>query len=372
MILILTQCFPPDMGGIENLMGGLASALRAEGLTVHVLADKARGAGTSSAGFDQHIERFGGPRPLRRWLKMRRAKALLDGGGVTAVFADSYKSIEDLPMANVPVVVLAHGMEFPPKPSSRKRKRIKTAFAKATTVIANSHFTAAQMTDYLQPGRTPVVINPPIGPQPEASIEAHTRLKPLIQGKGPIVVTLSRLEPRKGIDQVIRALPVLLPDHPGLVYLVAGGGEDADRLKALATQCGVVEHVRFLGRVDDDMKAALFEKATVFAMPVRRERASVEGFGISYCEAAWYGAPSLAGCEGGAVDAVIDGVTGLVCDGAQGEEVTARLSSLLDDAALRLRLGEAARQRARGPLQWAEAIKTYLALVSHHTGSGMR
>ena len=363
MILILTQCFPPDMGGIENLMGGLVSALRAEGKQVHVLADRARGQGAGDWVTDYPLERFGGPRPLRRWRKMRKAKALLASGAITAVFADSYKSIEYLPDVPMPVVVLAHGMEFPQQPSARKHKRIAASFAKASTVIANSRFTASQLVDYLAPDHAPVVINPPIGPQPAASAAMRARLAGQLDVHAPVLLTLSRLEPRKGIDQVIRALPALVASHPGLVYLVAGGGEDGDRLKQLVADLDMTAHVRFLGRVDDDMKAALFERATVFAMPVRREGSSVEGFGISYCEAAWYGLPSLAGSEGGAVDAVHDGVTGLVCDGANPHAVSEALARLLGDGALRQTLGQAARRRAHGELQWSRAIKAYIGLL---------
>lgn len=372
MILILTQCFPPDMGGIENLMGGLVSALGAEGKQVHVLADRARGQGQSDWVPDFELERFGGPRPLRRWRKMLRARALLASGSITAVFADSYKSIETLPDLSIPVVVLAHGMEFPQHPTARKHKRIASSFAKASAVIANSTYTARQLADYLPSGIVPVVINPPIGPQPAASLAMRTRLAEWLEGHKPVLLTLSRLEPRKGIDQVIRALPDLLSQHPDLVYLVAGGGEDADRLKHLVTELDLTAHVRFLGRVDDDMKAALFERATVFAMPVRREGSSVEGFGISYCEAAWYGVPLLAGSEGGAVDAVHDGVTGLVCDGANTHSVSQALVRLLGDGELRQRLGLAARQRAHGELQWNRAIKAYIGLLEGsfdpHTG----
>jgi phosphatidylinositol alpha-1,6-mannosyltransferase len=351
------------MGGIENLMGGLVSALRAEGRKVHVLADRARGKGQIETVPDYPLERFGGPRPLRRWLKMRRAKALLGSSTITAVFADSYKSIEYLPPLHIPVVVLAHGMEFPQNPSARKHKRIAASFAKASTVIASSNFTARLLGNYLSPANHPVVINPPIGPQPAASGAMRTRLADWLGGHTPVLLTLSRLEPRKGIDQVIRALPDLLPRHPGLVYLVAGGGDDADRLKQLVSALDLADHVRFMGRVDDDMKAALFERATVFAMPVRREGSSVEGFGISYCEAAWYGVPSLAGSDGGAVDAVHDGVTGLVCDGANPHSVSQALANFLGDDELRQRLGVAARQRAHGELQFSRSIKTYIGFL---------
>jgi len=119
--------------------------------------------------------------------------------------------------------------------------------------------------------------------------------------------------------------------------------------------------VLFLGRVSEAGKAALLAQADIFAMQVRREGRSVEGFGLSYLEAGWFGVPSLAGSGGGATDAVLHGETGLVCDGASQSEVTRSLLRLLDDEALRKRLGAAALARARHDLSWPVAIERYLA-----------
>ena len=121
-------------------------------------------------------------------------------------------------------------------------------------------------------------------------------------------------------------------------------------------------HVRFLGFVPEALKPALYGAVDVFAMPVRRDGDSVEGFGIVYMEAAYYGVPSLAGCEGGAVDAVLDMQTGLIVDGLDTVAVTAQLHRLLMDDGLRQRLGAAARQRAREEFSWSHAIKSYIAL----------
>ena len=98
-------------------------------------------------------------------------------------------------------------------------------------------------------------------------------------------------------------------------------------------------------------------------MPVRRVGASVEGFGIVYAEAAWRGVPSLAGAEGGASDAVLDGKTGLVRRGDDAEAVPEALSTLLADDGLRARMGEAARRRAREELVWSHALPRYLAAL---------
>ena len=370
MILVLTQCFPPDQGGIETLMGGLVQALREAGKDVHVLADRIR----SKKYADQQktepsdIERFGGIRPYRRWRKRRRALALLRQGSVSAVIADSWKSLEALPdegalSGKIPVLVMIYGMEFPFQMSASKGRRIKAALAKASTIIPISHFSQELARPYCEGGRM-VMIHPPLPAMPEADEGLRTEVAALLgpNAGSPRLLTLSRLEPRKGVDQVIRSLPALVRRYPDLVYYVGGGGADRARLEALAQELGVSSHVRFLGFVPEALKPALYAAVDVFAMPVRRDGDSVEGFGIVYMEAAYYGTPSLAGSEGGAVDAVLDGQTGLVVDGLDVDAITAQLDRLCGDRALRDRLGGAARERARTEFSWSHAVQTYIAL----------
>ena len=107
----------------------------------------------------------------------------------------------------------------------------------------------------------------------------------------------------------------------------------------------------------------MLTRADVCAMPSRRVGNSVEGFGISYGEAAWYGVPSLAGGDGGAADAVIDNKTGLICDGGSDDEVRAALTRLLGDEAWRRNLGAAAADLARAKLTWSAALPRYLAAI---------
>ena len=370
MILVLTQCYPPDQGGIETLMGGLVQALREAGRDVHVLADRIRSksAAHKTDNQEQATERFGGIRPLRLWLKRRRAVQLLRQGHVSAVIADSWKSLEVLPasetvLKNIPVLVMIYGMEFPYKMPASKQRRIKQALDKATSIISISRFSADLARPFCQAARMHMV-HPPLPDMPEADAAQRAEVAKLFgeDAGAPRLLTLSRLEPRKGVDQVIRSLPVLVRDYPSLMYYVGGGGADRARLEALTNELGMQAHVRFLGFVPEALKPALYGAVDVFAMPVRRDGDSVEGFGIVYMEAAYYGVPSLAGCEGGAVDAVLDMQTGLIVDGLDTVAVTAQLHRLLMDDGLRQRLGAAARQRAREEFSWSHAVKSYIAL----------
>jgi phosphatidyl-myo-inositol dimannoside synthase len=113
--------------------------------------------------------------------------------------------------------------------------------------------------------------------------------------------------------------------------------------------------VRFLGRVSEDDLAQLDAAADVFAMVCRDRWGGLEqeGFGIVYLEAAACGVPQVAGASGGADDAVEDGVTGIVVrDPRDAVAVADALAALLDDAALRARMGEAARLRAVADFSW--------------------
>jgi phosphatidylinositol alpha-1,6-mannosyltransferase len=363
LIAIATQCFSPDLGGIEILMTGLADHLALAGLDIEVFADHVRSKEAPEFQRPYPIHRFGSIRPFRRWMKRR---ALVQAGlreGVSAIFADSWKSVAAAP-DNSSIAVLAHGTEFPPGASPGKARRINAALRRARSIIASSHYTAGLVANFMVGVEAPVlVINPPIPPLPAAEPEALARIDAAIAGRGPVLATLARLEPRKGVDAVMRALPSLRKQHPGLVYLVGGAGADLTRLQSLAAELGVADGVVFLGQVTDPQtKAALLTRSDVYAMPSRRVGNSVEGFGISYVEAAWYGVPSLAGEDGGSADAVHDGKTGLLCDGADDAEVLSKLTRLLDDEALRRNFGAAAADLAR-TLTWPAALPRYLQAI---------
>jgi phosphatidylinositol alpha-1,6-mannosyltransferase len=164
---------------------------------------------------------------------------------------------------------------------------------------------------------------------------------------GRLVVSVSRLVPRKGMDTLIEAAARLAPTRPDLLVAIAGNGRDRSRLARLVSRSGAP--VRLLGRVDDERLPSLYACADAFAMLCRNRWAGLEqeGFGIVFLEAAACGVPQVAGDSGGATEAVIDGVTGSVV--RQPHDATAAaaaLARLLDDAELRGNQGRAARERA--------------------------
>jgi phosphatidyl-myo-inositol dimannoside synthase len=365
LIAIATQCFGPDFGGIETLMTGLADELSRGGESVEVFADRVRRAGAGELLRDYPIHRFGLWRPVRRLMKRRALAAVAGRTPLKGVFADSWKSIAAVPQGVGPIVALAHGNEIPRDPKGSKADRVREALARADAIVASSQYTADMARALVrEPEKRVIVINPPIPPQETALPPALSTVEAVIAGRSPVVSTLSRLEPRKGVDMVLRVLPRLRERLPNIVYLIGGSGGDLPRLQRIAAEAGVTDSVVFLGSLaDDQAKAAFFERADVFAMPARRVADSVEGFGIVYAEAAWRGVPSVGGAEGGAADAVLDGRTGLLCRGDDEDEVFETLSRLLFDETMRRQMGAAAREHALGHLTWPTALPRYLAAL---------
>jgi phosphatidylinositol alpha-1,6-mannosyltransferase len=163
---------------------------------------------------------------------------------------------------------------------------------------------------------------------------------------GALVVSVSRLVPRKGMDVTIKAVAALAADGMDVTLAIAGGGRDEGRLRRLAEALDAPVH--FLGRVDDGDLPLVYGCGDVFAMLCRSRWAGLEqeGFGIVFLEAAATGVPQVAGRSGGSHEAVEDGETGFVVDDPTDVVAVAdRIGQLVEDAGLRRKMGAAARQR---------------------------
>ena len=356
MIVITTQNFLPDVGGIEVYLTGLADALAARGHRLVVFCDGVAAPDDTCKPYP--VFRFAGPRPWMRWRKSLAVQRFNRKARGDAIVADTWKSLELLPARSLEqarVVCLAHGAEFLVKTGSRKHRRIVRALAKADVVAANSAFTGELVKPFVT-GQTAVrVVLPGLCP-PKTTPTQNRR-------SGIRVLTIARLDAYKGVDVMLRAIAVLKDQLPALRYDIVGTGDEWARLHALANELGIGAHVQFHGRVDESEKARLLEQADVFALPSRLEPGEVEGFGIVFAEAGAYGLPCLAGRDGGIPSAVLDGETGLLVDGADVKQVTHALSRLLLDEELAQRLGRAGQQRFWKEFVWDAAISRFEAVL---------
>ena len=359
MILFATQNFLPSVGGTQLYVTGLADALAAKGHAIEVFCDSASrdAAARVDAARAYPIRRFGGPRPWMRRSKARAVAKRIAQGGIQAIITDTWKSLEHLPaesLRTARVLCLAHGSEFLVPAGSAKERRMIECLGKADVVAANSHFTSDLVRPLIR-GKTEIRV---LLPGVDAPAGAPSSYAPRTNGD-PHLLTIARLEPRKGIDTVLRILPALARSHPGIRYDIVGKGDDRVRLIALADSLGVSQHVHFHGYISEQEKADLLANATVFLMPNRREPGSVEGFGIVFVEAAAFGIPSIAGADGGTSDAVLNDDTGYVVNGEDENAVAAAVTNLLGGAETLDRMGRAAHHRFWSEFVWSEAVHRF-------------
>ena len=131
----------------------------------------------------------------------------------------------------------------------------------------------------------------------------------------PKIITVSRMDKRKGHDKILMLIKNLKPKFPKIKYVYVGFGEEENNLIKLTKELNLEKEVKFLNNVEFDLKVALISSSNLFLMPSRIEKKSVEGFGISFIEAASYGVASIGGKDGGESDAIVHNKTGLICDG---------------------------------------------------------
>ena len=160
---------------------------------------------------------------------------------------------------------------------------------------------------------------------------------------------MGRLWPRKGHEQVLRALVSLKQRLPQVRYWIAGTGGKEPELRRLSTELGLDEIVRFLGYVPEEDLPGLYRQCDLFVLANRRLSSDdMEGFGIVFLEAAASGLPVVGGISGGVPDAVNDGVNGLLVDTEDIDALAEALGRLVADDELRLRMGRESRRWAEG------------------------
>lgn len=370
--LLLALNFPPFGGGIARMMGEVALRYPEHGLLVST--GTWPGSEASDAHFRQTIDRVGvGAKRLRtlngliRWT--RRAAALARQTDPAFAWCDEVKPAGYAATwlharRAIPFGVLAHGADLLLLRAKMRRSRFKqwTArriFAGCAVVVANSHWTADLARAVLESlgchalaadvrvvhlGTTPSHFRPGID-------AGEVRRQHRLDG-GPWLLTVARLDFHKGIDTVIRALPAIRAAVPGARYAVAGVGSRRDALQALVTELGLGDAVRLLGFVPDQDLPALYNAADLFVLASRRHDLLVEGFGISCVEASACGLAVIGSRSGGIPEAVREGETGLLVDPDDPAAVAAAAVRVLEDDALRRRLGAAGRAAVEGYFNW--------------------
>jgi phosphatidylinositol alpha-1,6-mannosyltransferase len=377
--LLVTNDFPPKVGGIQSYLWELWRRLPAGEVTV--LTTPYPGAAEFDGDQPFRVVRDRDKVLLPTPALARRIDALAREIGATLIFLDPALPLGALGprLRAAPYVVVLHGAEVTvPGRLPGARAVLRRVLDGAAGILAAGHYPAAEAVRAAGrplPGLTipPGVDVDRFRPAADDSARSLSRKRLGLPETAPLVVGVSRLVPRKGFDVLIDAVARLHQSTAEPVHLaVAGGGRDRERLARRAARAGLGERFHLLGRVPDDDLAALYATADVFAMCCRERWAGLEaeGFGIVFLEAAASAVPAVAGRSGGAWEAVEDGETGFVVDPLDAGAVAGALERLLCDPVLRRRMGAAARARAETSFAY-DALAARLAPLASGDTSGL-
>ena len=206
-----------------------------------------------------------------------------------------------------------------------------------------------------------VVINPGVDPVVEVPKKYLDEAEEILKGKKNRIITVSRFDKRKNHEKVIMAVRNLKEMYPDITYTCIGYGEEEEKLKRLCRELIIEDQVLFLKGISEELKYALISKSDIFIMPSIIHEKSVEGFGISFIEAAQYGVPSIGGKDGGASDAIIHEKTGLICDGNKLEDIYSSIDTLFIENKY-LEYGKEAKNNSTNFL-WDNAIEKYKRIL---------
>ena len=352
-VLLVTNDLGPRSGGIETFILGLIEGLPKNSLVIYTSSQNGQ------ASFDnQLLEKFGAivirdrakillptPRITRkavRILKQYKIQNVWFGAAAPLGFMAS--QLRNGGATNI--VALSHGHEVWWAKIPVLKQILQKIIKDIDKLGYLGEFTKSEISKATTEVNKLVQIAPGIDTNHFQPKKPNPNLVSKYQLEGRrVIVCVARLVHRKGQDQLIKALPAILKKYPDAILLIVGQGPIEQMLRNSARQLAVTHKVIFTGRVPHADLADYISLGEVFAMPVRSRfyGFEVEGLGISYLEASACGLPVVVGKSGGAVDAVIDQVTGLLVDGKNVNEITDAICRLLADPAKAQAMGQAGR-----------------------------
>jgi phosphatidylinositol alpha-1,6-mannosyltransferase len=360
MYLIVTKTFPPEIGGMQNLMWGLANEL-SKNFMIKVFADYYEDHKTFDEQVSFSIERVGGIKFLRKYRKAQLINEFIKKNKIEGIIADHWKSLELLKTTKKKICLI-HGKEINHEKGTSLNKRVLEVLNNVETIVANSEYTKNLAISLGIQQKKIIVINPGVDQIQELNKKTLDKVENLLKHNYPRLITVSRFDKRKNHEKIIMALRNLKQIYPDIVYICIGYGDEEENIRKLVVELSLQSQVMFFKDISNDLKNSLVAKSNIFVMPSIIHKKSVEGFGIAYIEAAQYGLPSIGGKDGGASDAIEHQKTGLICDGNELDEVYSSINSMLENNKY-LEYGKAAKENS-SKFEWNKIIKEYKKILN--------
>jgi phosphatidyl-myo-inositol dimannoside synthase len=302
--IIITQTFPPRTGGMQTVMTAIAKRLSALKETI-VFPDHFVSKNHVISNENFSIYNNYTPKLFRSFIKKLLAYQTIENEDI--IICDSWKSISAVPNIANKIIVLAHGQEY--LSSNKKYEVIKKSLTRANHIICSSKYTY-DLIESLKITDTNKSIIPPT--YSLEKINKRLEIKTFKSSNKVHIISITRLEERKGIIPVLKSLGALKKSKSlkPFIWDIFGIGDQKDEIEEVIKALNLVQYVKLKGAITNKDKEYYLSIADLFIMPSYKVEKSIEGFGISYVEAAVYSIPSIAGQEGGVTDAVLDKKTG--------------------------------------------------------------
>jgi phosphatidylinositol alpha-1,6-mannosyltransferase len=367
-LVLVSELFPPAVGGSAVLLENVYSRL--EGVAATVITDRRDGAERGLIRVVQVPMASGqwGVTDLRSLGRHLRVAAQLEREcrGRPSVVHCGRALPEGLAALMLrrawhgpPYLCWTHGEELEYVARSRELSFLLTRVHRgAAAVVANCRNTAERLQSVGVPSGKIHVVYPGVDAQHFTLSRARASIRRRFAADGEILLlTVGRLQRRKGHDLVLAAMDALRARLPHLQYVIVGDGEERARLEGIVASTGLGARVHFVGAVKDEDLPDYYASADIFVHPNRIDAGDVEGFGIVFLEAAAMGLPVIGGRSGGVPEAVEDGVTGLLVSGESPTELAAAIEKLAGSETVRRRLGDAGRLRVERRFTWDRAAR---------------
>jgi len=373
-VLFVTNDFGPRAGGIETFVIGLIER-RAFGSTIVYTS-----AQDDSEEYDQRWKRDFGVTVIRDRSKIllptprvaRNLKRVIkqEGIRVAAFGAAAPLGLLSASMKSAGVrktVALTHGHEVWWAKIFPFTCAIRRIGATIDSLTYLGEFTQKAISRSLskQAVKQMVKIAPGIDVEHFSPQDSSELRRELGLDEKKVIVSVGRLVHRKGQDHLIESMPEILAKVPNAHLLIVGRGPYLEHLAKLVAVNKVENHVSFIGRVQYAELPRFICAGDVFAMPSRSRFAGleVEGLGIVYLEASACGLPVVAGNSGGAPDAVVEGITGLVVDGTNNTQIADAVITLLTNPQKCKEMGNAGQAWIKENWRWEIWSKRFNELL---------
>jgi phosphatidylinositol alpha-1,6-mannosyltransferase len=330
--LLISDIFPPKTGGSGRWFWEIYRRLESESLAI--AAGEVENAGVFDRGHDLCIHRV--PLEMRSralrslaglrgyWRGFRRLWPLVRREKIVRCHAarclpEGFMALLLKRFAGTSYSCYAHGEELGTASTSRELTWLtRRVLGGCEFVVANSQNTRRiLLEEWGFPAERVHVLHPGVDTQRFRPAVRDDRMRDRLGwGSRTVILTVGRLQKRKGHDMLIRALAKVRETVPDILYAIVGDGEEREALVRFADREGMRDHVRFHGEVDENSLVTCYQQCDVFVLPNRSIGKDIEGFGMVLLEAQACGKPVIAGASGGTSETMSIPHTGLVvpCD----------------------------------------------------------